>query len=221
MIECTKNFVWYKKNRKKSFKRFFILFFILVIIISLIVYYKKVVTETLYSICNDYAYACSSESLNSAVISSLSDSVKYNDVVKIDKNLSGDIVLISTDTHTANYISKKVTELTRESIKIRMKQGVPVPFLAFTGVGIISGYGKTVNLKTANVVSVASEYNSIFESVGINQTNHSLYIKVITTVSINIPLKKSVSVFESEILLAQSVLVGKVPEIYLNGSKWK
>ena len=88
--------------------------------------------------------------------------------------------------------------------------------MAFSGVDFLSGYGKKINIKTLAVTSVDCDFYSEFNSVGINQTIHSIFVNVKCEIEVfNFP-KKTVKEFETKVLICQSVLVGKVPEIYLN-----
>ena len=83
--------------------------------------------------------------------------------------------------------------------------------------GFLSGYGNTVNFKSITVSSVYSDFTSEFVSVGINQTKHSIWVSVKCKVSIFAPLYMKEQEFSSSVMVCESVLVGKVPEIYLNG----
>ena len=56
---------------------------------------------------------------------------------------------------------------------------------------------------------------SKFTSVGINQTLHSIYIDVISTIELNMPLNSATSTCKTQILISETILVGKVPDIYL------
>ena len=60
-------------------------------------------------------------------------------------------------------------------------------------------------------------FESEFTSVGINQTLHSIYVCVNIESIINIPFNSSSITHNSKVLLSETILVGKVPELYLNG----
>ena len=77
--------------------------------------------------------------------------------------------------------------------------------------------GEKYIYKAVNIVSVISEFKSNFNSVGVNQTLHSIYIDVIVMVEIIFPLNKTTVKNSTPILISESVLIGKVPDIYLNG----
>lgn len=217
MIECTKNYIWYKKRKKKKFKRFFSLFLVLIVLFSIYLYYNKVICKQIFNICSDYSYSVSSESVNSAVLMSLDNSVEYSDLILIEKNSAGDIVYMSTNSLKVNKINRSVASSTSMLIKNKLSKGVKIPFFAFTGITFLSGYGKDVNVKIINNVSSICNFSSKFTSVGINQTLHSLYADVISKIKISVPFNNKTIECKTSVLISETVLVGKVPDIYLKG----
>lgn len=219
MIECSNKNIWYikqKKNRSKK-KRFFKCLFIISLIIGLVVYYKSIVVNNLTQICVDYAYSYTTESVNKAILSSLTDKIKYEDLISVSKNTSGDITLISANSLKVNALGGKIVDETKIILSNKLDKGVDIPFCAFSGIKFLSGYGKNINFKSLSVVSVESELNEKFLGVGINQTLHSLYFKISCTVKIDAPANYQVKTYSTNVLVSEALLVGKVPETYLKG----
>ncbi len=215
MIECTEKYIWYKKRKKKSFKRVFSLFLVLIIIIGFYLYYKKAICGQVFNVCSQQAYAISTEAVNNAMLVSLNNKLEYSDLVFVEKNNSGDIVYMSTNSLKVNTINRQVANETNKLLKTKLNDGFFVPLGVFTGINFLSGYGKKVNIKVINTPSVICEFKSKFTSVGINQTLHSIYIDVISTIELNMPLNSATSVCKTQILISETILVGKVPDIYL------
>lgn len=53
--------------------------------------------------------------------------------------------------------------------------------------------------------------------MGINQTKHSLYLNVIADISIVMPSRTENFAVTTDILVCECVLIGKVPDVYLQG----
>lgn len=223
MIECTNNNIWYKnKHRNKSkLKRCFRVFLIILLIVAIIFYYFNFTCKNIVDICTNVAKSFCLESANNAVLVSLDESDLYENIINIEKNSAGDITLISTDSLKINSISKKVTQNTLLFLRENLNKGIKIPILAFLGLNILSGYGSEVELKLVNIASVNCEFSSEFKSVGINQTLHSIFININCETNIHMPLYKESSILTSSILISEAVLVGKVPDTYLNGSIFK
>ena len=215
MIECTENYIWYKKRKKKSFKRFFSLILVFTIIVSIFLYYKNAVCKQIFNVCAEQAYSLSTEAVNSAILVSLDDKIRYSDLIFVEKNDSGDIVFMSTNTLKINTINREVATSTSQLLKSKLSKGFLVPLGAFTGISFLSGYGSKTKLKIINTSSVICQFSSNFTSVGINQTLHSIYIDVICTIKLNMPLNSNASTCKTQILVSETILVGKVPDIYL------
>lgn len=215
MIECTNERIYKRKKVKRN--RIFSFFTIILFLSLPFLYTRFCIAETLSEICSDSCGAYALKASNKAAISSLSLGVNYSEIVKIEKNDAGDITLIGINPLKANFIGQNIAAKTRETLENGLKNGIPIPLLAFSGIKLLAGYGKTVAFKTVTVASVGCELNGKFHSVGINQTLHSIYAEVICKTDVEIPLSKKTVTNVTEILVAESVIVGKVPEIYLEG----
>lgn len=217
MIECSDKNIWYKKRRKGKLKKFFVFFLIVLIIAFIFFYYKFFISKQIFAINQDYVNKYSIESVNVAILSVLEDGLGYNDLINVEKNAQGDIVLLNANSYKINQVSRTIEKVSAENIDVKLSGGTPVPSLAFSGIGAISGYGRPIYLKTATISSVWCEFESKFTSAGINQTIHSIYVNVNLAVSINVPLHSKIENYSTRVLLTETVLVGKVPEFYFNG----
>ena len=227
MRECTEEQVYYKtfrvKNRKKrrKAKRFFAFTLIFAIVVGTIVHVNGAVFNLVSSICEDYTRSAALTAIHNSVMTSLTDKIAYSDLVKVEKNKDGDIAFMSADSLKINTISRTVAVSVEKELKEKLKDGIPVPIFAFTGIKLASGYGPSINYSAITVASVNCGFDGNFEQMGINQTLHSLYVVVNCRVDIEFLYKKRTFDCASEILISESVLIGKVPEVYLNGTLFK
>ncbi len=214
MIECTDEYIFKKKRHKKLWH---FLAVIIVIVIALTAYSNFVVSDTIYNICADYMGSKGIEAINNAVIFSMATEGDYDDIITIEKNVNGDISLISASSIKMNKISREIVSKTNIFMSDIIADGVPIPILAFTGMNMLSGYGRKIYFKTITISKIDCEFDSEFKSVGINQTIHSIYASVTISLTVDYQFKKYVDEVRSEVLLCESVIVGKVPNTYLNG----
>ena len=66
------------------------------------------------------------------------------------------------------------------------------------------------------VAIIGSSFDSKFVSVGINNTLHKIYLTISARVDMNLPIKKQTINVKQQILLCESVIVGKVPNVYFD-----
>lgn len=71
-------------------------------------------------------------------------------------------------------------------------------------------------MKLINTGTVETKIRSEFETVGINQTIHRIYLEVICTASILTPYTITDETIKNEVLLIENVVVGIVPSTYYN-----
>ncbi len=220
MIECSNEKIWYKRKKRtgKRIKRTFIVLFL---ITSFILYYRFCITVQILNICTDTVYSKSAAAINTAVNITLSDNVKYTDLITVEKDAQGNISFMTTNAQKINAISREIANNTQILLKTELNNGMPIPYLAFTGISLISAYGKTINIKCLTVPTAYCEFFGNFTSVGINQTLHSIYVKATCKVNFELPFYKKQVNFTSDILISETVLIGKVPEIYLNGQLFR
>ena len=116
MIECTSEYIYYKKRRKIKPKRFFAFFCAILIIASLVLYYKYFVSACIINICSEQTYAYSTEAVNVAVLNELNNDTNYSNLITVEKNSVGDIVLISANSQKINQINRKIADETFATI---------------------------------------------------------------------------------------------------------
>lgn len=152
--------------------------------------------------------------VNDAVLQTLTEGMKYNELVHVERDDSGDIVAITSDSLEINRIARTTVRLAQEKLEERSEGGVGIPFGAFTGIEAWSGFGPEINMKIIPVSTVECSFSSEFSTAGINQTRHAVYLTVCAAVSVVLPSGTSVVSTQSQVLLCESILVGKVPDVY-------
>ena len=72
------------------------------------------------------------------------------------------------------------------------------------------------NVHILPIGNVKANYKSIFEDAGINQTRHIIFIEIIADIKIILPMKNAVINNTIDIYVAENIIVGKIPEVFLN-----
>ena len=65
------------------------------------------------------------------------------------------------------------------------------------------------------VGAVHTSFQSEFESAGINQTRHKVYLQLSASIRIVIPTGAKTTNVTANMLVAESIIVGKVPESFV------
>ena len=141
--------------------------------------------------------------------------MRYDDLVTVTRNDAGDIVAISANSLKINKIARDTASISQSNLKNLSLNGIPVPLGALTGIEAFAGLGPSIHFRIIPVSSVSCGFSSSFESVGINQTKHSIYLNVIADISIVMPSSTENFAVATDILIGESVVVGAIPDTYL------
>jgi len=159
--------------------------------------------------------ALATRAINSSVADVVMNSIVYDDLVTIISDEFGSISMIQANSLEINNLSKDLAQTCESRISEYGVKGVTIPIGTFTGVPLLVGRGPRVNVKMTPIGSVICKFVSHFESAGINQTIHKIYVNIIATVSIIMPLSTRSLEATQQVLISESVIVGQVPEVYL------
>ena len=206
-----------KRKKRRSRKRRFIALILFVVFLSvlLFIHFQKNVTRVLLSISEATMRASTTVAVNDAVYYTLSDEMRYDDLVSISYDENGDISAVSANPLKINKIARDTASISQSNLKNLSLNGIPSPLGALTGIEAFAGLGPNIYFRIIPVSSVFCDFSSTFESVGINQTKHSIYLNVIADISIVMPSKTKNFAVATEILVGEAVIVGTVPDAYL------
>ncbi len=203
------------KTKKKNKKlKVFLIFLFFSIFIFLYSFSNKMLIEIGVSTYNGMLSTASYYSLDK----SIDNTENFESFFKIEKNDSGDVVMIFTDTYKFNLLSVKIVDNMTKYFNTELKKGVEVPIGVFTGISLLSGFGKKVKMPLITVNSVKCDIVSSFTSAGINQTKHSLVINIIPDVFIVTRFKTRRITDSISVLIYENIIVGNIPSTYLQGS---
>lgn len=202
-----------QRNLKK--RLFCILTAVLFCVIGLWIYFQRNVTRVLISISEATMRASTTVAVNDAVYYTLSDEMRYEDLVTVTRDTEGEIIAVAANPLKINKIARDTASISQSNLKNLSLNGIPIPLGALTGIEAFAGLGPSIHFRIIPVSSVSCKFSSEFESVGINQTKHSIYLNVIADISIVMPSRTENFAVATDILIGESVIVGTVPDAYL------
>ncbi|APC40729.1 sporulation protein YunB [Clostridium estertheticum] len=206
--------------------RILIIIAIVMINFTIFIYiFDRTTMPTVMAVADSEMRAKATEIVNKAIIDEYSNQFNYDEIIKVDKDSVGNIVMLKADTLKMNKIACDVALKSQKELMKLGDVGIKVPIGYITRNNILSYYGPSVNIKMQPIGHVETKYSSEFESAGINQTRHKIYVKVKTTVRVIIPLKSNDIEVTNEVPIAETIIVGKTPntsvQLDLNGTGFK
>ncbi|MFI3313803.1 MAG: sporulation protein YunB [Eubacteriales bacterium] len=146
----------------------------------------------------------------------LEEDVDYNDIVTLEKDAYGNITALQTDMVKINYLKARTMQMVDQSIlEVEAGElGVPVGNLILPE--FFAGQGFYLPIKILSVRSDEALFHNNFMQAGINQTIHQMSMEVALTVSVLTPSGTHAVGSSTEVVIAETVIVGSVPESYFN-----
>lgn len=208
-----------KLRSNKKFRRFKVLLLILcLLVVAVLVYFQRNVTRVLISISEATIRSITTVAVNDAIYYTLNDTMRYEDLISIERDGEGNVTSITTDSLKINRIARDTAYLSQENLTKMSAEGIQVPVGALTGIEALAGFGTKINIKIIPISNVECRFVSKFTDAGINQTKHSLYLEIVSDISIILPSKSTNLASTIEVLICESVIAGKIPDTYLQAS---
>ena len=204
----------YRSPRRKTRRRI-VLALVAFFFIAIIVWMHRNVTAILKSVSEATMRSITTVAVNDAIYYTLSDQVRYEDLVTVLSDAEGNISAITANSFQINRIARDTAYMSQQNLKKMSEDGIEIPLGAFTGVEAWAGLGPRIRLPIIPISNVECRFVSQFENAGINQTKHSVYLEIVADISIILPSETSNFASLTEVLICESVLVGKVPDSYL------
>ena len=139
--------------------------------------------------------------------------LKYDDFAFIKTDNEGKITSIQIDSVKLNTIASELVKDIIESIRSIEYGEFGIPLGNAFGSRIFSGRGPKIKVRIVPLGTVASEIRSDFKSAGINQSLHRIMLEFKICVSLLSPFASSASEFVSSLCIAETVIVGEVPNV--------
>ncbi|WP_343216175.1 sporulation protein YunB [Clostridium mobile] len=200
-----------KRDRYK-YIIFFILSFTVILFTIFIYVFDSIVTPIVLNVADREMKAKVVDTINRTIIDVCMDDFKYEDIINIEKDNDGNISVIKANTLKMNKIACDVAIESQNKLKEMSMIGVKIPSGFVFKNNLLSYFGPNFTIKMKPIGYIETKYSSDFESAGINQTRHKIYIQVKSKLRIIMPMQSRDIEVNSEIAIAETIIVGKVPQ---------
>ncbi|MBQ2990512.1 MAG: sporulation protein YunB [Clostridia bacterium] len=156
--------------------------------------------------------AMAQQVLTLALADALGDGVGYDDLMNVRMDQRGQVALLSANTMRMNQLAHRAGQAAQRRLEAMSSERVTVPLGAALGLTILAGSGPGIPVSIVPVGSISTDFATEFEACGINQTRHKVYLQVEASVRIVIPAGAKTTNVSANMLVAESIIVGAVPE---------
>ena len=182
------------------------------------VYFRSNIVPTVMGSAVAEVRAMCTETINSAVTAVVGGGVEYDELFSVVRDDAGNIEMVQANSPEINMVAREIAGLAQANLDALDLKEISIPIGTFTGLALLTGLGPDVTISVMPIGSALCDFVSYFIAAGINQTLHKIYIDVHAEISIITPLDEPTITVKAEVLVAENLIVGEVPEFYFGGS---
>lgn len=148
--------------------------------------------------------------------------VSYDDFVTIERDSSGAITALSTQTAQMNLLRAELAASILDALEGVDVSAIHLPLGSLLDFEPLWAKGPDLQVRAMTVGTVRAEFDSEFSSAGVNQTIHRIWLEVVVPMTVLLPGEELEVTVQTRLPLAETVIVGQVPNTYLSlqGGVW-
>ena len=157
-----------------------------------------------------------SDLTNDAIAKQLADGViQYDRIVYFEKDLEGRITALKTNMSEVNRLKTDILNIINDEILALDTTDIGIPLGSLFLPELLSGKGPAIPVHILSIRNSDANFKSNFSQAGINQTMHQLTMDVSVDVAVLVLGQTGSFTVNSEVVVAETVIVGAVPNTYL------
>lgn len=193
------------------------LFLILVALLCALLLFRARYRDTLRELAETQIKNTSSDLTNDSLTELLQENdIQYDRIIYFEKDLNGKITAMKTNIMEVNRLKTRILELVNQRILAldTTDLGIPIGSLLFSE--IFAGKGFSIPVHILSIRNSDAAFRSEFHQAGINQTLHRLFMDVTVDVSILVLGQTESFSVDSQVVVAETVIVGDVPDTFFS-----
>lgn len=199
-------------SRKKRRRRRLLLIVPLLVLTGLVLLVELHLSPYIRELARNQAVNAASN----AIIEAVSEMLRRGDtdfsrVIVLEKDVEGHITALRTDMTQVEVLELLDTLVAQINTQ---QMGIPLGNLLLPD--LLAGTGPELPVKAVSLTMSNADFFSDFTAAGINQTLQTLKVKFTISLTILTTVGYETVDVDSDVMLAQTVIVGTVPETYVN-----
>lgn len=155
--------------------------------------------------------------INEAVDAYLEEGqIRYDDLVCLERSGDGGVAAARIDLAAVNRMKSMILRELDERVPARVRERVEVPLGNTLLPALFSGHGGSLPVRVVSVRSTNAQLESGFTEAGVNQTLHSLSLRVEVELLLLTPAGLMSRQVSAAVPIAQTILLGDVPNTMFN-----
>ncbi len=204
-------------SRKKRRRRRIILIVLLLVVTGLILLVELHLSPYIRELARNQAVNAASNAITDAVGEMLRrEDTDFSRVIVLEKDVQGHITALRTDMGQVERLKVEVLGILGGLIAEINTQQLGIPLGNLLLPDLLAGTGPVLPVKAVSLTMSNADFFSDFTEAGINQTLQTLKVKFTISLTILTTVGYETVDVDSNVMVAQTVIVGTVPETYVN-----
>ena len=202
---------------RRHFQRFLIrLLLILLLLLVVLALLRSRLYPVIRSLAETQVKNTASDLINDAIAEQIAaGNIRYDRIVYFEKDLNGRITALKTNIGEINRLKTDVLNIINDEILSTDESSLGVALGSLFLPEFLSGKGPKLPVRILVIRNSEADFYSDFSEAGINQTLHKLNMEVFLDVTVLVLGSTTEFTISSHMVVAETVIVGDVPETYL------
>ena len=193
-----------------------LLVFLLALALSSFVLFRGKYRPVIRSLAETQVKNATSDLTNDAIAKQIAaGNIAYDRIVYFEKDLNGRITALKTNIGEINRLKTDILNIINDEILALYTSDIGIPLGSLLLPEFFSGKGPVIPVRILSIRNSDAVFASDFSQAGINQTLHRLNMQVSIDVAVLVLGQASSFTVTSEVVVAETVIVGEVPDTFL------
>ena len=193
-----------------------ILIFLLALTLSCFVILRGKYRPVIRSLAETQVKNATSDLTNDAIAKQIAaGNIAYDRIVYFEKDLNGRITALKTNIGEINRLKTDILNIINDEILALDTSDIGIPLGSLFLPEFFSGKGPVIPVHILSIRNSDAVFASDFSQAGINQTLHRVNMEVSIDVAVLVLGQASSFTITSEVVVAETVIVGEVPDTFL------
>ena len=143
-----------------------------------------------------------------------SGELRYDRLISFEKDAEGRVTAVHSDMAAFNRLQSAILDIILTRVDQVSARELSIPVGTLTGSALLAGRGPRISVRMESVGSSSAWFENDFASAGINQTKHQIVLNIDVVVSILLPGFTTATKVSNAVTVAETIIVGSVPETY-------
>ena len=172
--------------------------------------------DAIRSLSHTQVMNATSDLINDAIDQQIeSGNIQYDRIVYFEKDLDGKITALKTNMSEVNRLKTDILNRINDEILAMDSSNLSIPIGSLVLPELFSGKGFGIPVEILAIRNSDASFHSYFTQAGINQTLQQLTMEVSVDVAVLVLGKTDSFTVKSQVVVAETVIVGQVPDTYL------